>query len=375
MLRDEYKLLVEEKEKKPNRYMARALLFCLVLTISGWILNEVGVYRIDPVLMRVSSAFSCLACLIPTFIIKNEKWISNPICKYVLMGFILIPTFMAVAALNFHVTLLLVFPLLMVTQYRSKRLFFVTFVTTCLCTIVATYVSYKARLWDPAYVEMLYQFSSKQDIVETLPTIVTDSETLVAIAIYLIMPKIFIIGVLGFIIYGIVKQRIEDIDNRVHIIHLNETDLLTDVMNRNMYEMRIHEYKETCLENVVCVFADANGLHEINNEKGHSAGDELLKCVANAFKNHFEKEDIFRIGGDEFVVFIKDTSLDEVNARIRKVEDEIRSAQYYVSIGTAQIDKTGEMETLIQDAETLMYQAKKLYYVQTGKERRRRADD
>lgn len=79
MLRDEYILLVEEKEKKPNRYMAKALLFCLVLTLSGLILNELGIYRIDTNLMRVSSALSCVACLLPSFIIKNEKWISDPI--------------------------------------------------------------------------------------------------------------------------------------------------------------------------------------------------------------------------------------------------------------------------------------------------------
>lgn len=371
MLRDEYKLLVEEKEIIPNRYMAKALLFCLLLSISSLVLNEVGVYIIDVTLMRLLTAISCVACIIPTFIVRNKKWASNPKCKYILMCLVLIPTFLAVAALNFHVTLLLLFPLLMVTQYRSMKLFWTTMIGTIGCTAIAIMFSYEANLWDSSFTEMLYVISSKHDIAQTIATEHSSGELAGVVILYLIMPKILIIGVLGFIIHGIVKQRIEDIHNRVQIIHLNETDLLTDVMNRNMYELRMNEYKEDCLENVICVFADVNGLHEINNEQGHAAGDELLISVANAIKNHFDKEDVYRIGGDEFVAFVKDTSIEDVQDRIRKVEEEIRQKQYFVSIGIASMDKKGETSALIQEAETLMYQSKKSYYEQTGKDRRR----
>lgn len=375
MLRDEYNLLIEEKEKKPNRYMAKALLVCVVLTMSGLVLNELGVYRIDKSLMRVLSTVTCIVCLIPSFIVKNEKWISNPGCKYILMGIFFIPTFMAVSALNFHATLLLVFPLLMVTQYRSKKLFWVTLGTTVICTIIATLFSYKTGMWDPTFVEMVYSFSSKLDIMQTVPTVIPEGEIVQAIGIYLIMPKVFIICVLGVIIRGLVKNGIEDIENRVHIIHLNETDVLTDVMNRNMYEMRTGEYKDICKETVVCMFADANGLHEINNEKGHAAGDALLKCVADEIKKQFHREDVYRIGGDEFVAFATDLSLDELQKRTSHIIRAVEDNHYYVSIGIAEMKKTGKMDMLIREAEQSMYQEKKRYYETVGKERRRRRTD
>lgn len=375
MLRDEYKLLVEEKEKKPNRYMAKALLFCMVLTISGLILNEVGVYKIDLVLMRILSIASIIACFIPTIIVRNEKWIAHPGCKYVLMMLVLIPTFLAASALNFHVTLLLIFPLLMVTQYRSKKLYWATLVSTIVCVVLATLFSYKTGMWDPEFLEMIYRFASKQDILQTGPTTVTERLTIHSIVLYLVMPKIFIIAVFGSIIRGLVQSGIEDIENRIRIIHMNETDILTDVMNRNMYELRLDEYANDCEKTVVCMYADANGLHEINNEKGHAEGDLLLKCVADAIKRQFNKEDIYRIGGDEFVALSKDLSLEELQKKTSSIIKEVEQSGYYVSIGVSEMKKDGSMENLIKEAEYSMYQEKKRYYDMLGKERRRRRTD
>lgn len=370
MLKDEYRLLVEEKEKKPNRYMAKALLVCMVLTISGLVLNEFGIYKIDKVLMRTLSIISLITCAVPIFVVKNEKWVSSPVCKYVLMGLLFIPTFLALSALNFHVTLLIIFPLLMVTQYRSKKLFWLTLVSTIVCMVLSYIFSFMTGMWDPSFTEMMHSFSGLVDIVEVKPTALSEGEIIKSILLYIVMPKIFTICVLGVIIYGIVNHGIENLENRVRIIHLNETDLLTDLMNRNMYEVRMPEYVNDCKNTVTCMFADVNGLHDINNEQGHEAGDKMLKYVANAVKKQFDKEDVYRIGGDEFVAFAMDLPLDELKKKIDIINADVEKEGYFVSIGIAEISKNEEMKKLITDAEHCMYLEKKRYYESNCKKRR-----
>lgn len=54
---------------------------------------------------------------------------------------------------------------------------------------------------------------------------------------------------------------------------------------------------------LACIYIDANGLHEINNARGHLAGDQMLRFIADTLKVSFGEEALYRIGGDEFVVF------------------------------------------------------------------------
>ncbi len=68
------------------------------------------------------------------------------------------------------------------------------------------------------------------------------------------------------------------------IEYLSQTDLLTGAKNRNHYENRLQTYPDMCRSNLACVYADVNGLHEMNNRYGHPAGDKMLREVAEAMQ-------------------------------------------------------------------------------------------
>lgn len=85
-----------------------------------------------------------------------------------------------------------------------------------------------------------------------------------------------------------------------------ETDLNTQIPNRNAYENHMNEYPLRCSNTLSCVYVDVNGLHELNNTKGHNAGDVMLKTVAQEMVRQFGIKDSYRIGGDEFVAFVVD---------------------------------------------------------------------
>ena len=152
-----------------------------------------------------------------------------------------------------------------------------------------------------------------------------------------------------------------------------ETDLLTGAKNSNCFERKRRQYIERCRESVTCVFVDVNGLHELNDAKGHEAGDIMLKTVAGIVMEYFSQKDTYRIGGDEFVCFSMDAGRDAVRSRIAEIIRRVEEAGYSVSVGAAlQVKEEAEMDSLVKEAELYMYKEKRKYYETSGNDRRRR---
>ena len=61
-------------------------------------------------------------------------------------------------------------------------------------------------------------------------------------------------------------------------------DKLTGLKNRNSYQSALESYENNTDSNFFCIYVDADGLHDINNQYGHEAGDNLLKTVAKGNK-------------------------------------------------------------------------------------------
>ena len=53
---------------------------------------------------------------------------------------------------------------------------------------------------------------------------------------------------------------------------------------------------------IVC---DANDLKKVNDTEGHVAGDEYIKASAKLLSDTFTSSPVFRVGGDEFAVFVR----------------------------------------------------------------------
>lgn len=146
-----------------------------------------------------------------------------------------------------------------------------------------------------------------------------------------------------------------------------ETDLNTQIPNRNAYENHMQDYPLRCANTLSCVYVDVNGLHELNNTKGHDAGDVMLKTVAQEMVKTFGIKDSYRIGGDEFVAFVVDENPRMVRERMRALEANVEADGYSVAVGCATCSAGGiQMEALIKQAETRMYDAKNEYYRKRG---------
>lgn len=101
---------------------------------------------------------------------------------------------------------------------------------------------------------------------------------------------------------------------------LSTIDTLTSVRNRNEMNNRVDRIvagNEPVPQGVL--FADLNGLKRVNDEQGHAAGDKMLCAAASILQSVFHDGEVYRAGGDEFMILVNEISEDDVQDRVARV--------------------------------------------------------
>lgn len=189
-------------------------------------------------------------------------------------------------------------------------------------------------------------------------------------------PAVVPMDILNAVLFGLiacalstyyVRALTDNVVARCKLKVIAETDLNTQIPNRNAYENRMSGYPLRCSNNLSCIYVDVNGLHELNNTKGHDAGDVMLKTVAQEMTKIFGIKDSYRIGGDEFVAFVVDEDPRKVREMMHQLEQNVEADGYSVAVGSASCSAGGiQMDALIKQAETRMYAAKDEHYRSRG---------
>ena len=97
----------------------------------------------------------------------------------------------------------------------------------------------------------------------------------------------------------------------------DNTDLITGVLVRSAGEAaiaRMMKETEGCF-----VFFDVDNLKKINDISGHKAGDKVLKMMGDTLNEYCGDGICCRLGGDEFLMFLKDVSREEAEETVRKM--------------------------------------------------------
>lgn len=149
-------------------------------------------------------------------------------------------------------------------------------------------------------------------------------------------------------------------------------DAMTGLQNRNSYKKMLQDFEGNDCVSVACIYIDVNGLHEINNHLGHQAGDSMLKTVAYILRKNFRSGEIFRIGGDEFVILCRGTDRRTVEQRLDTICGQVNKEGYSLSVGMEWCDNGINIKDIIQKAESKMQQYKKDYYASQGGIRQQR---
>lgn len=144
---------------------------------------------------------------------------------------------------------------------------------------------------------------------------------------------------------------------------LSTIDVLTGTLNRNAMNNRVSEFGITDADRVNSlgiIFVDLNGLKRINDGSGHYEGDRYLKKAAAHIREIFVDEEIYRAGGDEFMVLVLNDTREEFEA---KVQEMIRVKEdLNFSMGTCFEEENVDIKRALRLADTAMYEDKNEYY-------------
>ena len=162
---------------------------------------------------------------------------------------------------------------------------------------------------------------------------------------------------------------IDSIDRREShekLHRLSFEDTLTSVYNRNKFNHDIEEYHQKPVEDIGVAYFDINGLKEVNDTKGHAAGDKLVKNAATGINSVFIG-DTYRIGGDEFVVITTHIKKDIFEQNVQDAIKNLNENGISVSFGTSWEQSSDRIEKQLSIADHLMYKNKLLYYKELEK--------
>lgn len=146
---------------------------------------------------------------------------------------------------------------------------------------------------------------------------------------------------------------------------LSSKDLLTGVFNRNAMNDRVDALINTQHrpDDPLCViFADLNGLKQVNDTGGHFAGDLLLKDAALTLQKHFPEYEVYRTGGDEFMILALNAERGSLEQRIiafRKAISDPDGVCFAVGYSFKTIMEIGEA---MKEADKNMYADKAEFY-------------
>ncbi len=234
---------------------------------------------------------------------------------------------------------------------------------------------------------VLYGFAGRVK-VNSICVLVILMSTVLELAIYRFSNTSTPLGSIGFLFYitvmGIVNVRraqelMEQARESEIYRKLAYTDELTGLSNRTAFREDLDKRmepdkttgRETILPTVIFMF-DLNDLKKCNDTYGHDYGDQYIKMAADALKKLFAQEGkCYRIGGDEFCAWAPYTSMDEINEKLRLLEQDLKELNdkgfvvpVSVAVGYAVYAEGadgGGLYSTMKRADAMMYERKQEY--------------
>ena len=173
------------------------------------------------------------------------------------------------------------------------------------------------------------------------------------------------------------KITVEVLHSRAEVTKLNKklrlaarTDIITDIQNRYALTGDITNHTGS---NVLLCVCDVDRFKHFNDKYGHATGDEIIKAIAGILTDEFGTGDVYRYGGDEFVITGREGP-EAFEEKIAKVKSALKALvidgvdeTITCSFGTAQstVFSREDFDNLFREADSKMYAEKNAARSQT----------
>lgn len=176
---------------------------------------------------------------------------------------------------------------------------------------------------------------------------------------------IVLIIILGFTFTWMINARLV-----AAIYNTSMKDTLTQIYNRRaMEEIVPRELARSHRHNteLSVIIADIDHFKNINDNFGHHMGDKVLKGMGSILKRKLRRQDLaFRYGGEEFLILLPDTNVDNAVKAANKLRQTIerqrftkgKQGKWTASFGVSQLNNNEDWDSVIQRADEALYQAK-----------------
>lgn len=158
-------------------------------------------------------------------------------------------------------------------------------------------------------------------------------------------------------------ENIKEMSLKDHLTGLYLRRYMNDVLENLIYSY--NRYKKV----FSVIMMDLDNFKSINDTYGHLAGDEVLRVIGSVLKTSTRKSDIpIRYGGDEFIVILPETKLDDAVVVARKIRDKINSIKFKknniefkcsLSLGVTQVKDGDTVESVLDRVDQALYKTKK----------------
>jgi diguanylate cyclase len=176
------------------------------------------------------------------------------------------------------------------------------------------------------------------------------------------------------------QNKLDEANNEMELLRLEltqvrqmaVTDGLTGLLNRRAFDMTLAEIVEQSEpDNTYLSILDIDHFKRVNDDYGHTVGDNVIKYVAALMKKHSEDHHyVARYGGEELAIIMPNTSEDKAieisenirssmeSSRLKRKDNNQPLHKITLSIGIAQLRAGDDSESLVVRADSALYQAK-----------------
>ena len=155
--------------------------------------------------------------------------------------------------------------------------------------------------------------------------------------------------------------------------HLAIYDTLTNILSRRAImdhgESEMHRSKRHD-RSLSVLMIDIDHFKLVNDTHGHLAGDIVIKDIAQSLVENTRGSDfVGRYGGEEFLVFLPETTVQQAFLLAEKLRSHVEELKFdtdagmlsgiTISLGAAEMDKNPSLENFIDQADKMLYKAKK----------------
>lgn len=146
----------------------------------------------------------------------------------------------------------------------------------------------------------------------------------------LLMINALILIIILYLIYIIIKRRLELFNDNQLLRIENELDYLTGIYNRRYFNLHMEKlWQRTDIDQLSLVILDVDFFKSYNDSYGHLLGDEVLKSLTHCIQNSIRKNDVFaRFGGEEFAIILENVD----QATTETIANKIIEAVYNLNI-------------------------------------------